>query len=308
MKTTIFIILLLILIFYFICTKQNYQLIKEKFSQPKNKKWDLAIMSIFKNEESYMEEWLDHHIAQGFDQIFLYCNDPNLSKYPYLKDLPNSKYKNYVTLIDWVNKVNQGRNTVQKQAYAHCVNNYGNDCQFLMMLDIDEFVHAFKDFKNIKQFIKSLDNWEKIRSFKIHRFNFGSDGHIEKPNLPVTQAYTKHEKICSSFKTLVNTDYVQRNVNFYGVHDFPYNGKTGKIYNPYLNYFKTGFDCGCEKDDINEIPIVINHYYTKSYQEYMNRCKLWENGGINPINYRKNCDKLFKSKDVGETSELQIKN
>ena len=44
--------------------------------------------------------------------------------------------------------------------------------------------------------------------------------------------------------------------------------------------------------------IVINHYYTKSYEEFMARCDLWKSGGVNPEGGRKNCKKLFKKRDI----------
>lgn len=293
------------IIIYMVCQKENP--LSEGFrsivSSKPNKKYNLAIMAIFKNEHLYMEEWIEYHIKQGFDHIFLYCNDPELSKYPYLT---NNKYSKYITIIDWVNKVNNGSSTVQRQAYHHCVKNYGHLCQFLMMLDLDEFIHPYKDFSTVKDYINSLSkNWNNIASFKVQRFDFGSNGHMTKPNIPVVQAYTKHEKICSTYKALANMDFVNPHANFYGVHDFPYNHKKGKIFNPYLNYQKTGYPIGCTINDKNEIPLVINHYYTKSFEEYLNRCKMWKNGGINPVGYRKNCEIEFKKRDVNDTDKFE---
>ena len=43
--------------------------------------------------------------------------------------------------------------------------------------------------------------------------------------------------------------------------------------------------------------MVINHYYTKSYKEYLARCSLWGDGGINPFGYRSDCEKSFKDND-----------
>ena len=51
-----------------------------------------------------------------------------------------------------------------------------------------------------------------------------------------------------------------------------------------------------------ETPLIINHYYTKSYDEYLKRCKLWENGGINNTIYRKNCSEVFSKNDKNEIS------
>lgn len=299
-----YILLICLLICLFIFYFQINLSKKENMSIDTNpKKYTLAIVSIFKNEQDYMEEWLDYHIAQGFDQIYLYSNDPDISKYEYLL---NPKYVGYITLINWINKQNYNSNTIQRQAYQDCVKNYSHMCQFLLLLDLDEFVHPIKSFSTTKEYINSLKPfWNKIQCFKIQRFNFGSNGHKTKPIIPVTQAYTKHEKICSTYKTLANTDYIDKNAQFYGVHDFPYisnknNENNAKIYNSYLSYEKTGFPCGCENDNINEIPLVINHYYTKSYNEYIERCKLWKNGGINPIGFRENCEKEFENKNVNE--------
>ena len=90
------------------------------------KKCMLAVMAIFKNEEEYMEEWLKHHISQGIKKFYLYCNDPVLNKYNYF-----SKYNKYISIINWTNKVNRGRSTVQKQAYFHCIKNFSNNLNFI---------------------------------------------------------------------------------------------------------------------------------------------------------------------------------
>jgi hypothetical protein len=279
---------------------------KEENLENINKKYKIAIMAIFKNEQNYMEEWLEHHINQGIEHFYLYCNDPNIEKYPYLK---NTKYKKFITLIEWVDKKNNGANTIQRQAYTHCVKTYNNEYQFIMMLDLDEFiVHTDKN-KKVCDFIYSINNdWYRTKAIKVQRYDFGSNGHKKKPNGKVMDNYTKHEKICSSYKTIANSDYIDIKKNFYGVHDFCYLDKPGKIYNEYFSYKYTGFPNGCKKDDINEIPLVINHYYTKSYEEYLERCKLWINGGINNIGYRKDCEKIFKERDVNDVNDVNYVN
>jgi len=252
-----------------------------------------GIMLIFKNEEPYLEEWLDHHIKQGVDRFYMYCNDKDIDKYKYLYD---DKYKKYIKVIDWNNKKNEGVLTIQRQAYYDCVSKYSSECKYLMMLDADEFILNKEQNKTVIDFIKELD-YDKVRALKVQRYNFGSDGHSTKPNNGVINNYKRREKICSSYKTIANTSFIDKNKHFFGVHDFNFINRDGFTYNKYLNY-DTAFPNGCTADDINEIPLVINHYFTKSYDEYINRCKLWENGGINPIGYRNECDTSFKSKDA----------
>lgn len=299
-KLIIIIILLIGFIIIFAIIKYLNMLCynKELFkSEPK--KYSISIMAIFKSEENYMKEWLEHHIGQGFEQIYLYSNDPNIHLYPYLGE---PKYKPYIKLINWTNKKNNGMDTIQRQAYTHCVKNYSHETQFLMMLDLDEFVLPIKSYPTVSDYISSLKSqWNNICAFKIQRYDFGSGGHITKPSGSVMESFKLHEKVCSSFKTLANTDYIDKSSKFWRVHDFNYiPNKSGKIFNNYFGYHETGFPNSCKPNSINEIPLVINHYYTKSYQEYLTRCKLWETGGVNPIGHRIDCENKFKSRDVNE--------
>ncbi len=290
-------ILIIFLIIFFgiisILFVTNY----ENFEQ--NKKYDLCVMAIFKNEEQYLEEWLIYHINQGITHFYLFSNDENMYNYPYLE-----KYNDYITLIDWTNKTNNGYDTIQRQAYTYCVKNYSNDCKYLFMLDIDEFCVSLKTNTKVIDIINSVDN--NTKAIKIQRYNFGNDGYITKPYGLVMDNYKKHEKICSSYKTIANTSFIDTSQNFYGVHDFPFLNKEGKVYNAYFDYKYTGFPNGCNVNDKNEIPLVINHYYTKSYEEYLNRCKLWKNGGINTVGFRENCEELFEEKNKNEIDTYEM--
>lgn len=292
------ILLSLVIVIFVIIKYLSFDNLKEQF-KIKYKKYDLAIMAIFKNEQDYMEEWLDHHISQGFNQLYLYSNDPNIHSYTYLS---NPKYISYIKLINWVDKKNIGSQTIQRQAYTHCVQNYSHNCQFLLMLDLDEFIIPIKTYSKVSDYIIELKHqWNQIKAFKIQRYDFGSNGHITKPPGLIMSNYILHEKKCSSYKTLANTDYIDKKLDFYGVHDYNlYFDKPGKIYNNYFGYHETGFPNSCKSNTQNEIPLVINHYYTKSYEEYLNRCELWKQGGINPIGHRTDCENKFKIRDINE--------
>lgn len=261
----------------------------------------LSVMAIFKNEESYLEEWLQHHINEGINHFYLYSNDENMIKYKFL-----DKYQDKITLIPWTNITPSIHSTVQRDAYTHCIKNYINEYDFLLMLDIDEFLVPLLKNKKVADIVNKLDK-DNVKAVNIQRYNFGSDGHMQKPPGPVMQNYKKHEKICSSYKAMANSIYIDTSQIYYGVHDHPYKEqKKGIVYNSYFKYDEDNDTNtyigpnGCNKDSINEIPLVINHYYTKSQEEYLNRCKLWVNGGINSVGYRKDCEENFKEKDVSD--------
>ena len=242
-------------------------------------RFNFVIMAIFKNEEEYIEEWLTHHINQGVNHFYLYCNDPYIQKYHNIFN----KFFNKITLIPWVDKVNDGVKTIQKQAYTHCIQHFYNQFHFIMMLDIDEFIIHLNKNNKVIDFINTLDN--NTEALKVQRFNFDSNGHKIKPNGNVMDNYTNSEKICSSYKTIANIQFIDKHKFFFGVHDFNLINK-GIIYNKYLNYENNGLPNKCNINSVNEIPLIINHYYSKSDEESNKRKSLWINGGINPINYR----------------------
>ena len=292
------IILILIFIYLMYIQQNDSNDPNEQIEQFNNteKKYKIAVMGIFKNEESYMEEWIIHHIKQGVNHFYLYDNDGDKSKYKFLKN-----YDKFVTVTDWVDKEHNEWYTVQKQAYYDCISKYSSKCQFLMMLDIDEFLVPTENDLTVGKYIKNLSQeWDNIKAFKIQRYDFGSNDHITRPAGNVMDNYTAREQICSSYKTMANTDFIDKRLAYY-VHDYNYvKNKKGKIYNPYLKYTVEflGYPNKCRASSVNEIPIVINHYYTKSYEEFMARCDLWKSGGVNPEGGRKNCKKLFKKRDI----------
>lgn len=272
-----------------------------------NNKYKFAIMAIFRDEELYLEEWLEYHIDQGIEYFYLYSNDPDMSKYPYLE-----KYKNHVTIIPWIDVKTDETSTIQRKAYEHCIENFNNKYDYIMMLDIDEFLYPIHNDKSLKviDIIKSYDI-KTTKALKIPRFNFGSNGHVSRPTGKVAENYTKREKICSTYKTIANSSFLDTTSKFYGVHDFPFLDKPGTVYNSYFSYEYTGWPYGCIEGDINEVPLVINHYYTKSYQEYMKRCDMWEsrkgNDNINPYGYRHECESKFKQNDHEYEGEFSYK-
>lgn len=291
---TIIIIMLIILYIITTSNKNRRELFK---TSDKNK---LSIMAIFKNEELYLEEWLQYHIKEGINHFYLYSNDKNMEKYNFL-----DKYQDKITIIPWINVKIKKHSTVQRDAYTHCIKNYINECDFLLMLDIDEFLVSLLKNKKVVDIVNKFDK-NKVKAVNLQRYNFGANGHIKKPYGRVMHNYKKHEKICSSYKAIANSKYINTTRRYYGVHDHPYKKMDGIIFNSYFKYEeddKNDIYIGpnkCNKNSVNEIPLVINHYYTKSQEEYLKRCKLWTNGGINNVNYRINCKNNFKKNDVSD--------
>ena len=116
------VVVVVVIIIILHVTINNHKKSIESFTTYKNK---LSIMAIFKNEELYLEEWLQHHIKEGINHFYLYSNDKNMEKYKFL-----DKYTDKITLIPWTNVTHSIHSTVQRDAYTHCIQNYINKYDF----------------------------------------------------------------------------------------------------------------------------------------------------------------------------------
>lgn len=83
----------------------------------------IALCCIVKDENEYIDEWVNHHKNIGFDQIIIYDNN---SKNPILTE-------NVI-----VNNWNDEKFRCQSRAYIDCCNKY-SDFDYIAFFDIDEF-------------------------------------------------------------------------------------------------------------------------------------------------------------------------
>jgi hypothetical protein len=192
----------------------------------------VALVCIAKNEDHYIDEWVDYHLALGFDQIFVYENDWQCQ---------NEK----VVKITWPGEA------VQKQAYNHFIQNH-KEFDWVAFLDVDEFL-VLKSHSNVKAFIKDYENHHSIA---INWVLFGDSGLNFTGDYSVFNRFTKHQKgVNSHVKVIVNLHHDISMVsphytNRYAV-DTNFNTVIG-AYNP-----------------IGDNKIAqINHYFCKTREEF----------------------------------------
>src|ERR1700722_10209079 len=109
------------------------------------KKYEISICAIFKNEALYLKDWIEYHLSIGVEHFYLY----NIgSRDRYEQVLKTYIRKNIVTLINWPEalayqdeKALQWALSTQIPAYENAVNFLArNETQWLMFLDINEFL------------------------------------------------------------------------------------------------------------------------------------------------------------------------
>lgn len=191
----------------------------------------VALVCIAKNEDHYIDEWVDYHLALGFDKIFVYEND---------WECTNDK----VVKIPWDGEA------MQKPAYSHFIKN-NKDFDWVAFFDVDEFL-VLKKHPNVKDFIKDYAKWPSIA---INWVLFGDNGLSFNGDYSIKR-FTKHQKgVNPHVKVIVNIKQdvwmeSPHHTNRYAV-DTNFNIVVGP-FNP---------------DGDSEIA-QINHYFCKTREEF----------------------------------------
>ncbi|MGL5099839.1 MAG: glycosyltransferase family 92 protein, partial [Fusobacteriaceae bacterium] len=164
--------------------------------EKEKKKYYATICGIFKNEASYMKEWIEYHKMIGVQHFYLYNNfsEDNYKEIlePYIKE-------GVVTLKEWPVKAGQ------MSAYKDCYENYKSESQWICFLDFDEFICPYEE-KNICDWLKKF---ERYPSIVIYWKMFGTSGKINREKKLITEELTvSWEKLVDIGKVFFNTEFV----------------------------------------------------------------------------------------------------
>lgn len=99
---------------------------------------EIGICAIAKDENQYLDEWINHYLNLGVDKIWIYDNN---SKVPIIEFL-GDKYQDKVEVILWTDTEFKS----QSRAYEHCAaENLYYD--YIGFFDIDEFIMLKTHYK-----------------------------------------------------------------------------------------------------------------------------------------------------------------
>lgn len=223
------------------------------------KKYAVSLCAIFRNEAPYMKEWIEYHRLVGVEHFYLYNNfsDDNYKDVlrPYIE-------KGIVRLIEW--PVEQG----QMRAYADCYSKNKNETKWIGYMDLDEFIVPTKQ-NNVYDVLKKF---EKNRPSVLFYWKlFGTSGKIDRDrNGLVTEDFTVcWEKYDTVGKCFFNTRYGYEECLTKDMHCVWGVYRGWKL--PPVNFCDKVCFPNYNPVNSSDFPIQINHYFTKSYEEYRNK-------------------------------------
>ena len=216
---------------------------------------------IFKDEGKYLREWLDYHLLAGVDHFYLYNNG---SSDNYEEVLSPYVENNLVTLTNIT-----GRG-MQMPAYDDAIEKFRFECQYMAFIDIDEFIFP-RTGQSIAEIVDEvLFNNPDAAAFGINEQHFGSNGEDKADySRGVLERFTRRAPRDWTFdssnggniyiKTIANP----RCINYYLSPHFAI----------YFKGLKSINSDGAETFRAGNFPItvdkiVVNHYYTKSREEF----------------------------------------
>ena len=250
-----------------------------------------AIFTNIKNEHRYLEEWLEYHIRLGINKFILYEDEGSISHADIIE-----KY-NKVTNIDFYDYIlkNDSEEFKDFTCFKHVWDNY-NDIDWLIKLDPDEYI-VLPDNATIDDLLYNVDEqYDQITLFwKLYNAN----GFI---NEPYHGKYSLMDTYIDNIEPENLATYFSNNVS---VNNY----EIGKSFIRYKKLMDEGFEV-CpgfphwilpiteSTLDGNSINVYINHYITKSFEEFYDRLK--NKGEYNKDFYRRLGDFFVLNPDMIE--------
>ena len=228
---------------------------RRSFSRPKGlKKVGLTLVSMLRNEDPYVLDWLRFHSAIGVDRFVLYLNEDDADCIERVAQLAHrdAEVRQKMELIHWPDvhgpvaallrphgHPRRARPTVQELAFRHFFRSFGDLTEYVLKIDVDEFVYR-TDFESSGPRI--LDLLRFRGTYPIRGYNFGSSGEeLYRPG-PVPCRFVRREKEKTWVKSIAHVGTVHE-------HGF-------------AHHFH-GPQC------VDDLPLAINHYRIKSREEYV---------------------------------------
>ena len=224
----------------------------------KNITQKLSLVCIAKYEEAYIKEWVEFHLLQGIDRIYVYDNDS--------PDTMKEVLQPYIDAGKVVYTFFPGK-ARQLDAYNDAIRRFKHETKYMAFIDCDEFLLPERPGVSLIDTIEEIMKQDKNSGgIAVNWRMYGSSGLLRKPEGLVIDNYLYRgdgaAKGNDCIKTIANPrliksyDQVHFPTYYAGIHSVNEDGKP--VY---------GWSNPCAETK----KIRINHYFTKSKEEWIVR-------------------------------------
>ncbi len=254
---------------------------------------NICICQLIKDEQRYIEEWIDYYLNLGISKFVLF-EDWNSSSHKEVL----SKYGDKIILYELLNildnnekEILNDHNKPRQLAVWQCFYRlHKNDFDCCLFIDPDEYLHCSKN-----QFIDEIKYFIENTNAKILRYKWQcitASGYIRDPNpnnkYSIVNTYTKFyendsSELNNNFKCLIFLNKLNNQNDFNPVPHGPY-----------------------EYNWVHYSPILIYHYLTKSWDEF--KWRLYVKGELTESIYPRKIEIFFEiNSDLQQYKEQLLK-
>lgn len=245
---------------------------------------------IIRDENEYLSEWLHWHICQGVEHFYIYDHGSKIPVKEFISATDKDLAK-IITFIDWAGV----HEDAQPDAYNDCLNRFRGESRWIAFIDTDEQIRV-KTGQTLPQFLKDYEDYAGVFAVWL---TYNANGQMKKKDGLLRERFTKISRAEHGFnlmgKAIVQPMYMDEMVihngrareGFYIVTE---NKKKMKNYVLGIADATTDFIC-------------VDHYYTKSYEEWLSKIQR----GSGHANYQRKYDEFFRVNEEMEYCREDIK-
>lgn len=220
-------------------------------------KYEIAVVSISKNEGPYIIEWIEFHRLVGVSKFYFYDNESQDNTKEILQPYIDKQIVEY-TLMPGIGK--------QLDAYNDAIKRHKNECRWMAFIDMDEYLMPAVPFKPLYKIVNEIvyTAGNGAAGVGVNWAIYGTSGFKKRPQGLITENYkyrAENEHYLNvHIKCICNPRLV---TNYISPH--------------YPIYVRGGYTIkeaygtriiGWGANRIIYKNLRINHYYTKSEEEY----------------------------------------
>lgn len=247
----------------------------------------LSICAIIKDEDPYLNEWIEWHIKGGVEHFYLYDNCSTTPQQNFI----SSENMKYCTVIPF--PVKDGN--PQLQCYRQFLQDYGSDSEWVAFIDADEFMRVV-DGTDLRVFLR---DYEEHDALYVGWIIYNANGQLKYDKQPVRERFTTTIGYVDGYprgKSIVCPKKIQR----MGIH-FPAPAWVGRQDIVDAD-FKPLYSVGGYKPPVTKI--AIDHYFTKSWEEWQSKIN---KGTADNSGFRKMREFFYYNPDLLEYAPDNIK-